>query len=117
MKKMLIMAVLVAGGGMFLKNYLVITPNGQVTVAGWNVPVPAAVKSSPLYSTVLMVAGMQASGQPAGGDPRHGAAQPSRPAMPNVTSAVGTYTSNPPSAAATGPSDQFSAVARAVRGQ
>jgi hypothetical protein len=117
MKKMLIMAVIVIGGGTFLKHNLVVTPNGQVTVAGWNVPVPAAVQSSPLYSMVMMVASMQAAGQPAAGDPRHGAGQPARPAMPNVTSAASTYNPNPQPAASGGTSDQFNAVTRALHGQ
>jgi hypothetical protein len=116
MKKMLIMAVIVIGGGVFLKHNLVVTPNGQVTVAGWDVPVPAAVQSSPLYSMVMMLASMQAAGQPAAGDSRH-AGQPERPAVPNVTSAVGTYNSNPQPVASGGSSDQFSAVARTLRGQ
>jgi len=117
MKKMLIMAVIVIGGGTFLKHNLVVTPNGQVTVAGWNVPVPAAVQSSPLYSMVMMVASMQAAGQPAAGDQRHGEGQPARPTMPNVTSAVGTYNPNPQPAASGNTSDQFSAVARSLHGQ
>ena len=114
MKKMLIMAVIVIGGGAYLRNNLVVTPKGQVTVAGWNVPIPASVQSSPLYSMVTMMASMQSGPSPAAADTVHGAA---RPVLPSVSSTAGTYNPNPQTAAAGGAPDQLSAVARTLRGQ
>jgi hypothetical protein len=114
MKKMLIMALIVIGGGAYLRNNLVITPKGQVTIAGWSVPIPASVQSSPLYSMFTMVASMQSGPSPAAADSVHGAA---RPALPGVSSAVGTYNPNPQPAASGGTPDQFSAVSRTLRGQ
>jgi hypothetical protein len=123
MKKMLFMAVLVIGGGSFLKSHMVVTPNGQIFISGWAVPVPPAVQNSPIMGLATMLAGITTS-QTGVPDPRYGTAQPVRPAMPNVTSANGTYNANTPAAnglggapggAPGGASDQLSAVARALR--
>jgi hypothetical protein len=119
MKKMLFMAVLVIGGGSFLKNHMVVMPNGQIFISGWAVPVPPAVQNSPIMGLVTMLAGMTTS-QTGAPDPRYGAAQPARPAMPNVTSTNGTYNANAPAASGAGggqggASDQLSTVAKALR--
>src|SRR6185312_11058183 len=98
MKKMLFMAVLVIGGGAFMKNNLHVSPDGQVRLAGWLVPIPPSVQNSPVMGMITMMAQMQAAphGGPQGAapqaaiDPRTGAPQAVRPAVPNVTSGTTT---------------------------
>jgi hypothetical protein len=115
MKKLLFFMLLAFGGAMFLKGgYVSVTPDNQVHVAGWIVPLPASVQNSPVMGMLTMMARMQTA-PPANADPRYAAAP--RPAVPVVTSAASTYNANAP---ATGPAqggDQFSAVSKALRGQ
>jgi hypothetical protein len=115
---MLFFIVVVLGGGAFLKNNLTITPDNQVHIAGWAVPIPASVQSNPITAMVIMMVRMQSGPQLAPADPRYAtAAQPGRPAVPTVTSANGSYNANAPSVGAGNPSDQLNAVARALRTQ
>jgi hypothetical protein len=118
MKKLLFMALIGIGGAVFLKGgYLTVTPDNQVHVASWTVPLPADVQNSPILGMVATMAGLRTASQPNIGDPRYGATQPARPALPNVTSATSIYNPNPPAAAPTQVTDQFNAVAKALRGQ
>jgi hypothetical protein len=117
MKKLLFMAVLGIGGTMFVKQEVSISPDSQVRVAGWTVPLPPSVQNSPVMGMVTMMARLQTTPPASPPDPRSGAAQHTRPAVPNVTSVAGTYNANAPSAGQSPGGDQFGAVAKALRGQ
>jgi hypothetical protein len=118
MKKMLFLMVVGFGGAMLVKGgHVTITPDNQVRVAGYNVPLPAAVQNSPVMGmiTTLFMGQLAPATQMTGVAGRPGA--PGIPAMPNVTSTAGTYNGNAPRPAApvAGGGDQLSAVARALR--
>jgi hypothetical protein len=114
MKKLLFLMVVGFGGTMLLKgNYVTISPDNQVRVAGWAVPLPASVQASPVMGMVsTMLQGNLAPPPPA---PASAAPRPGPPLLPNVTSAVSTYSANPPRAGQTQGGDQFNAVAKAIR--
>src|SRR5258708_11551213 len=53
MKKMLFLMVVGFGGAMLVKGgHVTITPDNQVRVAGYNVPLPAAVQNSPVMGMI-----------------------------------------------------------------
>jgi len=117
MKKLLFMAALVIGGSMVLKGgYVKVTPDNQVRVAGWTVPLPASVQSSPIMGAVAMMINAQAAPQANASDQRSAAAQYVRPSVPNVTSGTTTYSANAPANGQQG-ADQFGAATKALRGQ
>ncbi len=118
MKKLLFIMVVGFGGAMLIKGgHVTVTPDNQVRVVGYSVPLPAAVQNSPVFG--IVVAGLigQSSGnsQAAAAPSRPGAPKP--PAVPAVTSTAGTDNANSPRAAQGAQSDQFNAAARAIRGQ
>jgi hypothetical protein len=122
MKKLLFLAVL-GLGAMSLKGNVSLTPDNQVHVfSSWAFPVPAVIQSSPLYAMVsTMMTGQlgpipQMTVTPAAPQYRT-AAQPVRPALPNVTSAAGTYNANAPTPGSTSGGDPFGATSKALRGQ
>jgi hypothetical protein len=129
MKKLLFLVVIGIGGSMLVKgNHVALTPEGQVRFMAWTFPLPEGVRSSPLMGMVMLFAqpqGPSASGVPSPlgvAQARPGVAPAAAPpALPVVTSAAQTYNPNPqpnPHPAASGPaaaSDQFSAVAKALR--
>jgi hypothetical protein len=117
MKKLLFMAVVGIGGFMFLKGNVSVTPDNQVRVAGWAVPVPPDVQNSPLMAVVAMAIRLHTTPPP---DARYGAAQPGQPALPplpTVTSATATYGANVPSTGPVPGADLFGSTAKALRGQ
>ncbi len=119
MKKMLFFMVVGFGGAMLVKGgHVVITPDNQVRVAGYTVPLPPAVQNSPVMGMVTTLF-MGQLGGPVQATAAAAPGRPGYPALPNVTSTVGTYNPNAPRAAAAGPaggaSDQLSAVAKALR--
>jgi hypothetical protein len=121
MKKLLFLAVL-GLGAMSLKGHVSLTPDNQVHVfSNWAFPVPA-VMSSPLYTMVsTMMTGQlgpipRMAVAPAASQYR-AAAQPVRPALPNVTSAAGTYNANAPIAGSASGGDSLGATSKELRGQ
>src|ERR1700675_4463249 len=53
MKKMLFLMVVGFGGAMLVKGgHVTITPENQLRVAGYNVPLPAAVQNSPVMGMI-----------------------------------------------------------------
>ena len=119
MKKMLFFMVVGFGGAMLVKGgHVVITPDNQVRIAGYTVPLPAAVQNSPIMGMVNTMF-MGQLGGPAQATAAAAPGRPGFPAMPNVTSTAGTYNVNAPRAAAvspvTGAGDQLSSVAKALR--
>ena len=116
MKKLLFFAVL-GFGIIALKDKVSVTPDNQVRVAGWTVPMPASVQNSPVMGMVSMMIRMQTAPQANAGGTRHGAGQPGWPAVPNVTSATNTLNGNASSTAPLQAADQFSAVSKALRAQ
>lgn len=115
MKKLLFLMVVGFGGTMLLKGgYVTITPDNQVRVAGWAVPLPPSVQASPVMAMVGTLfqgnLGPQMTNAPTA---RPGAPVP--PPLPTVTSAVSTYNANPPRASQAQGTDQFNAVAKALR--
>jgi hypothetical protein len=122
MKKLLFLAVL-GLGAMSLKGNVSLTPDNQVHVfSSWVSPVPAVIQSSPLYTMVsTMMTGQlgpipQMAVAPAAPQYRT-AAQPVRPALPNVTSATSTYNANAPAAGSASGGDSFGATSKVLRGQ
>jgi hypothetical protein len=117
MKKLLFVIVVGFGAAMLVKNGKVtVTPDNQVQVIGFAVPLPNAVQQSPIMG---MVTSMLPTSAPAGA----GAGVPPRPMMPVVTSASGTFDANAPGRAnAQQPGGMatsaagFSAAAKALRG-
>jgi hypothetical protein len=117
MKKLLFMAALVIGGSYVLRGgYVKVAPDNQVRVAGWTVPLPASVQSSPIMGMVAMLIN-QAAPPANAGDQRPAAAQYVRPPVPNVTSATNTYSANAPGNGQVQGGDQFGAATKALRGQ
>jgi len=130
MKKLLIMMLIGLGGTALIKNgHVTITPDNQIRVAGYAVPLPEAVQNSPLMGmvTTLLLGQLPASPQTAAVASRPGApvgapgGAPVRPVLPSITSANSTYNANAPAAHASGAgpamtTDQFSAVAKALKG-
>jgi hypothetical protein len=125
MKKLLFIMVVGFGGTMLVRSgQVTVTPDNQVRVAGYSMPLPAVIQNSPVMGMVITALVGQTPGQqqPAGQMAIAGArpgAQVPHP-RPSVTSTAGTYNANPPS---TGPTqgqpkvnDQFSAVAKALHG-
>ncbi len=114
MKKLLFIMVVGFGAAMLVKNGKVtVTPDNQIQVIGFAVPIPNAVQQSPIMG---MVTSMLPPSAPAG------AGAQARPTMPVVTSAYGTFNANAPGRAnapgggmATG-ADGFGAAAKALRG-
>jgi len=119
MKKLLFL--MVAGFAVIsLKDHVALTPDNQVHVASWSFAVPAVIQSSPVYmmvTTVMQGPASQMYQAGAAGNPQYRTGQTARPAMPNVTSANGTYIANAPPAGAANGTDQFGAVAKALRTQ
>ncbi len=119
MKKLLFMIV-VFGGIMSLKGNVSLTPDNQVHLSRWSFAVPPAVQASPFYSMVSLAMSQSLTPTPVSAvtgsamAPRNGAAQPLRPAMPNVTNTNGTYNANAPSGP-TQETDQFATVTKALR--
>jgi hypothetical protein len=117
MKKLLFMAAIVIGGSMVVRGgYVKVTPDNQVRVAGWTVPLPASVQSSPIMGMVALLIN-QAAPQANAGDQRSAAAQYVRPPLPNVTSATSAYSANAPGNGQMQGGDQFGAASKALRGQ
>ena len=115
MKKLLFMAALVIGGSFILRGgYVTVAPDHQVRVAGWTVPLPASVQSSPIMGAVALLINQAAP--PANVGDQRSAAQNIRPPVPNVTSATSTYSANAP-ANGQQAGDQFGAASKALRGQ
>jgi hypothetical protein len=116
MKKLLFLMVVGFGGTMLLKGgHVTITPDNQVRVAGYTVPLPEAVQNSPVMGmiTTVLMGQLQTAPQTAGATSRPGTPMP--PALPNVTSAVSTYNANAASARPTQGAEQFGAAAKALR--
>jgi hypothetical protein len=117
MKKLLFMAALVIGGSMVLRGgYVKITPDNQVRVVGWAVPLPQSVQHSPIMPMIAMFVNSQATSQANAADQRS-SAQYVRPPVPNVTSVTTTYSANAPASGQAPGADQFGATTRAIRGQ
>ncbi len=114
MKKMLFLMVVGFGGTMLLKHgYVTITPDNQVRIAGWAVPIPPSVRASPVMGMVTtLFQGNLGPQTTAASAARPG--YPVRPALPTVTSAVGTYNANAPSDGQTPGSEQFNTVSKAL---
>jgi hypothetical protein len=115
MKKLLFLMVVGFGGAMVVKGgYVTINPDNQIVVAGHQVPLPESVQNSPFLGVVMSMAHLPATPQPAAADARAGAVQPSRPALPSVTSVTATYNANAPRSGPANGSDQLSAAAKAI---
>jgi hypothetical protein len=109
MKKLLFLMVVGFGGTMLLKgNYVTITPD-QVRVAGLALPIPASIQASPIMGMVTTLFQGNLGPTTTSARPR-----PGMSALPNVTSAVGTYNANAPNTGQTQGGDQFNSVARAL---
>ena len=116
MKKLLFVMVVGFGAAMLVKNGKVtVTPDNQIQVVGFAVPLPNAVQQSPIMG---MVTSMLPASAPVGA----GAGVQPRPMMPVVTSAYGTFNANasgranaPTGGMATG-ADGLGAAAKALRG-
>jgi hypothetical protein len=135
MKKLLVLLLVGFGVSVIIKgNHLTVTPDGQVHLAGWAVPLPESVRSSPVMGMVSMLtqgnlqvpmgvappAPVGAPTQMAGTPVRPAVAAP--PPMPVINSVNGTFNANAPvgNAAGAAPArgnDQFNAAARAFRPQ
>jgi len=116
MKKLLFLLVVGFGGSMLIKgNYVTISPtDNQVRVAGWAVPLPASVQASPVLAMVSTMLQGNLGSPAAASAPQARPGAPVQPALPSVTSALGTYNANAPRAAQTSGSDQFNATAKAL---
>jgi hypothetical protein len=117
MKKLLFVLVIGFGGAMMVKTGKVtVTPDKQVMVAGFHVPLPEAVQNSPVFGMVTDQLPQASS--------RAGAAArtPARPVLPIVSNANGSFDANASgstSGSHSGPAtaaDSLSAVAKALRG-
>lgn len=117
MKKLLFVLVVGFGAAMMVKHgQVAVTPDKQVMIAGFHVPLPEAVQNSPVFGMVTDTL-PQASSR-AGVAP----ATPARPVLPIVSSANGSFDANAsgsmsgsrggPETGAAG----FSAAAKALRG-
>ena len=122
MKKLFLMMLVGIGGTMLIKNgQVTMTPENDVRVAGYTVPLPDAVQNSPLMGLVMTGLTNQTPRQSQTAALAGRPAVPARPLLPSVTSANTTYNANAPAGHApnTGPTvtaDQFNAVAKALRG-
>ncbi len=117
MKKLLFVLVVGFGAAMLVKNGKVtVTPDKQIQVAGYQVPLPEAVHNSPIFG--MVVAQLPQAASKVAASP----GAPVRPLMPIVSSATGSFNANASgsaSASRTGPTtgaDGFSAAAKALRG-
>jgi hypothetical protein len=116
MKKLLLVMVVGFGVAMLVKNgNVTVTPDNQIQVVGFAVPLPNAVQQSPIMGVVTSML-------PAAAPTRAAAGVQPRPMMPVVTSASGAFNPNasgranaPAAGMATG-ADGFSAAAKALRG-
>lgn len=116
MKKLLFVMVVGFGAAMLVKSgQVTATPDNQIRVAGYLVPLPNAVQQSPIMGTI---AGMLPASAHAVASP----AAPGRPVMPLVSSASSSFDANtsgranaPTAGMATGAAG-FSAAAKALRG-
>jgi hypothetical protein len=116
MKKLLFLMVIGFGGTMLVKGgHVTITPSNQVIVAGYQIPLPESVQSSPLLGIVGSMVRLQVNPQTNAVDARYGAVQPARAALPNVTPVTNTYNANASGAGSANGTDQLSAVAKALR--
>jgi hypothetical protein len=120
MKKLLFLMVVGFGGAMLVKGgHVTITPENQVKVANYTLPIPAAVQNSPVFGmvTTLFMGQLGPTAEATAAPGRTGT--PGVPSMSNVSAAAGSYNSSggrtgapaAPSAA----SDQLTAVAKALR--
>jgi hypothetical protein len=117
MKKLLFVLLVGFGAAMMVKNgQVTVTPDRQVMVAGYHVPLPEAVQNSPVFGMVteqLPQASSRAAGSPVA---------PARPALPIVSSASGSFDANASGNASgqhAGPvtgAAGFSAAAKVLRG-
>jgi hypothetical protein len=121
MKKLLFLMVVGFGGTMLVKGgHVTITPDNQVRVAGYPLPLPDAVQNSPILGMIGGMMRLQAPVQAGVADPRYAVAQPARPPVPTISSVNGTYNANAPSAPAPGVgpagiADTFNSVAKALK--
>jgi hypothetical protein len=116
MKKLLFILVVGFGAAMLFKSgQVTATPDKQIQVAGYKLPLPEAVQNSPVFAMVigqLPEASSRTAGAPAA---------PARPLLPIVSSANGSFNANASGSASTphgGPAtgaDGFSAAAKALR--
>jgi hypothetical protein len=119
MKKLLVMMVVGFGAAMLVKHgQVTITPDRQIQVVGYNVPLPDAVQNSPImgYVTTMLMGQLPQASQTASRYPG-GAA---RPMLPMVTSVSGTFNGNASSSSnSAGPvtgAAGFDAATKALRG-
>jgi hypothetical protein len=114
MKKLLFLMVVGFGGTMLFKNgYVSITPDHQVRVAGWAVPLPPSVQASPVMGMVTTL--LQGNLEPAAMNGQARPGTPVQPPLPTVTSAVSTYNGNAPRAGQAQGADQYNSIAKALR--
>ena len=117
MKKLLIVMVVGFGAAMLVKSgQVTATPDKQIQVAGYHVPLPEAVQNSPVLG--MLIGQLPEASSTAGRSP----GAPVRPVLPIVSSATGSFNANasgsanaPHGGPATG-ADGFSAAAKALRG-
>ena len=123
MKKILFMMVVIGGGAMLIKGcHVSVTPENQVRVMGWALPIPESIQSSPTMAIAATLLRAQLPAEANGADSRPVAANATamRPGVPNITSTNGTYNANaaaparPVGGIADGAS-QLNAVAKALR--
>ena len=117
MKKLLVVMLVGFGAAMLVKHgQVAVTPDNQIQVVGFAVPLPNAVQQSPLMGIVASL--LPSSSAPAASA---GNSAPQRPMMPAVSSAWSTYNPNARSDASAGGAtegaDALSAAAKAIRGQ
>jgi hypothetical protein len=117
MKKLLLVMVIGFGAAMLVKNgQVTVSPDRQIMVVGYPVPLPDAVQNSPVLA--MMLGQLPNAPSRAAGSP--GAA--TRPALPIVNSANGSFDPNSSgslSSSRGGPAtgaEGFSAAAKALRG-
>ena len=120
MKKLLLVMVIGFGAAMLVKNgQVTVSPDRQIMVVGYPVPLPDAVQNSPVLA--MMLGQLPNAPSRAGGSPA-AAAPAARPALPIVNSANGSFDPNMSgglSSSRSGPAtgaEGFSAAAKALRG-
>jgi hypothetical protein len=118
MKKLLLVMLIGFGAAMLVKNgQVTVSPDRQIMVVGYPVPLPDAVQNSPVLA--MMLGQLPNAPSRAGGSPASAAA---RPALPIVNSANGSFDPNVSgslSSSRGGPAtgaEGFSAAAKALRG-
>ena len=115
MKKLLLVMLVGFGAAMLVKHgQVTLSPDNQLRVVGFAVPLPEAVQRSPILG---LIAGMlPTTSTVAAATP----GTPGRPAMPIVTSASNTFDANTSGGASSGNmatgADGFNAAAKALRG-